>query len=68
MRGPLGAPGHPAGTLLIPAERADRASKALASLRTLRTLRTWNSYAPSTSEQRDPDSEPDRRPARVKHR
>nr|WSZ98964.1 hypothetical protein OH820_27800 [Streptomyces sp. NBC_00857] len=52
-----------AETLLTPAERADRANKALAS------LKAWNGYAPTQAEQRDLDSELDRRlaQAQVKH-
>ncbi|MFD3910154.1 hypothetical protein [Streptomyces sp. NPDC058603] len=42
-------------TLLTPAERAERAEKARAA------LKQWNGYAPTTAEQRDLDSELDRR-------
>ncbi|MFE9888472.1 hypothetical protein OIE62_41595 (plasmid) [Streptomyces scopuliridis] len=42
-------------TLLTPAERAERAEKARAA------LEKWNGYAPTTAEQRDLDSELDRR-------
>ncbi|MGW1506700.1 hypothetical protein ACWCQW_51310 [Streptomyces mirabilis] len=48
-----------AETLLTPAERAERAEKALAA------LTEWNGYAPTASEERDLDSELDRRLARA---
>ncbi|MFE0193719.1 hypothetical protein [Streptomyces sp. NPDC059008] len=48
-----------AETLLTPAERAERAEKALA------TLKKWNGYAPTPAEQKDLDSELDRRLAEV---
>ncbi|MET7355537.1 hypothetical protein [Streptomyces mirabilis] len=48
-----------AETLLTPAERAERAAKALAA------LTEWNGYAPTAAEERDLDSELDRRLARA---
>ncbi|MBO0657278.1 hypothetical protein J1792_32565 [Streptomyces triculaminicus] len=48
-----------AETLLTPAERAERAEKARA------VLQEWNGYAPTAPEQRDLDSELDRRLAQV---
>ncbi|MFD7379340.1 hypothetical protein [Streptomyces mirabilis] len=48
-----------AETLLTPAERAERAEKALAA------LTEWNGYAPTAAEERDLDSELDRRLGRV---
>lgn len=51
-----------AETLLTPAERAERAAKALAA------LKEWTGYAPTAAEQRDLDSELDRRLAQVKSR
>ncbi|OQR64866.1 hypothetical protein B6E66_06595 [Streptomyces maremycinicus] len=48
-----------AETMLTPAERAERAAKALAA------LKDWNGYAPSTAEERDLDSELDRRLAQA---
>ncbi|MEV7684054.1 hypothetical protein AB0O64_36795 [Streptomyces sp. NPDC088341] len=48
-----------AETLLTPAERAERADKALAA------LKEWSGYAPTAAEQRELDSELDRRLARV---
>ncbi|MFE2038206.1 hypothetical protein ACFXBB_34225 [Streptomyces scopuliridis] len=42
-------------TLLTPAERAERAEKARAA------LKEWTGYAPTDTEQRDLDSELDRR-------
>ncbi|NMI54371.1 hypothetical protein FNV62_53845 [Streptomyces sp. RLB3-17] len=48
-----------AETLLTPVERADRAAKALAA------LTEWNGYAPTAAEERDLDSELDRRLGRV---
>ncbi|MFH8684007.1 hypothetical protein [Streptomyces lydicus] len=44
-----------AETLLTPAERAERAEKARAA------LQKWNGYAPTPAEERDLDSELDRR-------
>ncbi|MFE7077411.1 hypothetical protein ACFU96_45775 [Streptomyces sp. NPDC057620] len=46
-------------TLLTPAERAERAEKARTA------LAQWNGYAPTTAEERDLDSELDRRLAQV---
>ncbi|AVZ71089.1 hypothetical protein SLUN_01330 [Streptomyces lunaelactis] len=48
-----------AETLLTPAERAERAEKVLAA------LKEWNGYAPTAAEERDLDSELDRRLAQV---
>ncbi|MFF1744089.1 hypothetical protein [Streptomyces mirabilis] len=48
-----------AETLLTPAERAERAAKALVA------LTEWNGYAPTAAEERDLDSELDRRLARA---
>ncbi|QDY78252.1 hypothetical protein [Streptomyces qinzhouensis] len=48
-----------AETLLTPAERAERAEQAKAA------LAAWNGYAPSAAEERELDSELDRRLARV---
>ncbi|MCX4429771.1 hypothetical protein [Streptomyces mirabilis] len=48
-----------AETLLTPAERAERAAKALAA------LTEWSGYAPTAAEERDLDSELDRRLARA---
>ncbi|MCX5113224.1 hypothetical protein OOK13_33145 [Streptomyces sp. NBC_00378] len=48
-----------AETMLTPAERAERAEKARAA------LKAWNGYAPTGSEEKDLDSELDRRLARV---
>ncbi|MEU0688354.1 hypothetical protein [Streptomyces uncialis] len=48
-----------AETLLTPAERAERAEKARAA------LAGWNGYAPTVSEERELDSELDRRLARA---
>ncbi|WP_062650833.1 hypothetical protein [Streptomyces maremycinicus] len=48
-----------AETMLTPAERAERAAKALAA------LKEWNGYAPSAAEERDLDSELDRRLAQA---
>ncbi|GGW78094.1 hypothetical protein [Streptomyces galilaeus] len=48
-----------AETLLTPAERAERAEKALAA------LRDWNGYAPTAAEERDLDSELNRRLAQA---
>ncbi|MBD0744936.1 hypothetical protein [Streptomyces sp. CBMA152] len=50
---------HLADTLLTPAERAEQAEKARA------VLEAWNGYAPSAAEQRDLDSELDRRLAQA---
>lgn len=47
-----------AQTLRTPTERAERAEKARAA------LKEWNGYAPSPAEERDLDSELDRRLAR----
>ncbi|MCJ1679154.1 hypothetical protein MTF65_17770 [Streptomyces sp. APSN-46.1] len=44
-----------AETLLTPVERAERAERARAA------LREWNGYAPTAAEQRELDSELDRR-------
>ncbi|MEU0283561.1 hypothetical protein [Streptomyces sp. NPDC006195] len=51
-----------ADTLLTPAERAERAEKALAA------LKEWTGYAPTAAEQRELDSELDRRLAQVQPR
>ncbi|MGW1365063.1 hypothetical protein ACWCQP_47760 [Streptomyces chartreusis] len=51
-----------AETLLTPAERAERAEKARAA------LKEWNGYAPTSAEERDLDSELDRRLAQVADR
>ncbi|MFF1686289.1 MULTISPECIES: hypothetical protein [unclassified Streptomyces] len=51
-----------AETLLTPQERAERAEKARA------TLEEWNGYAPTAAEQRELDSELDRRLAQVTSR
>ncbi|MFF0516162.1 hypothetical protein [Streptomyces sp. NPDC004250] len=48
-----------AQTLLTPAERAERAEKARTA------LKEWNGYAPTPTQERDLDSELDRRLARV---
>jgi len=48
-----------AETMLTPDERAERAKKALA------TLGAWNGYAPTAAEERDLDSELDRRLAQA---
>ncbi|MET7729187.1 hypothetical protein [Streptomyces mirabilis] len=48
-----------AETLLTPAERAERAAKARA------VLTEWNGYAPTAAEERDLDSELDRRLAQA---
>ncbi|OEJ21694.1 hypothetical protein AR457_36110 [Streptomyces agglomeratus] len=48
-----------AETLLTPAERAERAEKAKAA------LTEWSGYAPTAAEERDLDSELDRRLAQV---
>ena len=48
-----------AETMLTPAERAERAAKALAA------LKDWNGYAPTAAEERDLDSELDRRLAQA---
>ncbi|RDD85150.1 hypothetical protein [Streptomyces parvulus] len=48
-----------AQTLLTPAERAERAERARAA------LGEWNGYAPTPLQERDLDSELDRRLARV---
>jgi hypothetical protein len=48
-----------AETLLTPAERAERAAQARAA------LTAWNGYAPTAAEERDLDSELDRRLARA---
>ncbi|MFD8194694.1 hypothetical protein ACIOWI_37290 [Streptomyces sp. NPDC087659] len=48
-----------AQTLLTPAERAERAEKARAA------LKEWNGYSPSAAEERDLDSELDRRLGQV---
>ncbi|MEV6563447.1 hypothetical protein [Streptomyces kronopolitis] len=48
-----------AETLLTPAERVERAEKARTA------LKAWNGYAPTAVEQRDLDSELDRRLARA---
>ncbi|MFE2491154.1 hypothetical protein ACFXI6_50675 [Streptomyces mirabilis] len=48
-----------AETLLTPAERAQRAEKSLAA------LTQWNGYAPTAAEERDLDSELDRRLAQT---
>ncbi|MCM2391771.1 hypothetical protein [Streptomyces albipurpureus] len=47
-----------AETLLTPVERAERAEKARAA------LARWNGYAPTAAEERDLDTELDRRLAR----
>ncbi|MGW2915311.1 hypothetical protein ACWC9X_33380 [Streptomyces asoensis] len=44
-----------AETMLTPSERAERAEKARAA------LKDWNGYAPTAAEERDLDSELDRR-------
>ncbi|WP_406183303.1 hypothetical protein [Streptomyces sp. NBC_01006] len=51
-----------AETLLTPAERAERAEQARVA------LQAWNGYAPSDAEQRDLDSELDRRLAEARRR
>ncbi|MFF3845862.1 hypothetical protein [Streptomyces sp. NPDC002328] len=48
-----------AETMLTPAERAERADKARAA------LKDWNGYAPTAAQERDLDSELDRRLARA---
>ncbi|MFG2227936.1 hypothetical protein [Streptomyces sp. NPDC048644] len=48
-----------AETMLTPAERAEQAEQARAA------LEKWNGYAPTEGEQRDLDSELDRRLAQV---
>ncbi|MFE2737152.1 hypothetical protein [Streptomyces sp. NPDC059349] len=48
-----------AETLLTPQERAERAEQARAA------LEEWSGYAPTTAEERDLDSELDRRLAQV---
>ncbi|WP_030019394.1 hypothetical protein [Streptomyces monomycini] len=48
-----------ADTLLTPQERAERAEQARAA------LHAWTGYAPTTAEQRDLDTELDRRLAQV---
>ncbi|MEU9671845.1 hypothetical protein AB0E25_41405 [Streptomyces bobili] len=48
-----------AETLLTPAERAERAEKALAA------LKAWNGYAPTAAEERNLDSELNRRLAQA---
>jgi hypothetical protein len=48
-----------AETLLTPAERAERAEQARAA------LKEWTGYAPSPAEERDLDSELDRRLAQA---
>ncbi|MFF2509205.1 hypothetical protein ACFVTY_38465 [Streptomyces sp. NPDC058067] len=48
-----------AETLLTPQERAERAEKARAA------LAEWNGYAPTATEQRELDSELDRRLSKV---
>jgi hypothetical protein len=50
---------HLADTLLTPDERAEKAEQARAA------LQQWNGYAPSAAEQRDLDSELDRRLAQA---
>ncbi|MEV6729686.1 MULTISPECIES: hypothetical protein [unclassified Streptomyces] len=49
-----------AETLLTPAERAERAERARLA------LHEWNGYAPTTAEQRNLDSELDRRLAEAR--
>ncbi|WP_046778792.1 hypothetical protein [Streptomyces yangpuensis] len=51
-----------AETLLTPAERAERAERARAA------LHAWNGYDPSSSQQRDLDTELDRRLAEARGR
>lgn len=51
-----------AETLLTPEERVERAEKARTA------LKAWNGYAPTAVEQRDLDSELDRRLARASGR
>ncbi|MFE5538823.1 hypothetical protein [Streptomyces sp. NPDC056492] len=51
-----------AETLLTPAERAERAEQARAA------LQAWNGYAPTAAQQRDLDSELDRRLAEARSR